>query len=44
MDPKMDSGYLNPGDTLEDDYDILQRLSAEQIIWIMDSMLCSEVR
>ena len=40
----MDSGYLEPGDTLDDDYDILRELLPEEVVGIMDSMLCLEVR
>ena len=39
----MDSGYLAPGETLEDDYDVLRDLSAEEVVGIMDQMLCYEV-
>ena len=40
----MDSGYLDPGDTLEDDFDVLRELLPEEVIGVMDSLLCSEVR
>lgn len=43
MDPKMDSGCLAPGETLEDDYDVLGELLPEEVIEIMDQMLCYEV-
>lgn len=43
MDPKMDSGYLAPGETLEDDYNVLGELLPEEVIGIMDQMLCYEV-
>ena len=39
----MDSGYLAPGETLEDDYDVLKPLLPEEVIGIMDQMLCLEV-
>lgn len=39
----MDSGHLEPGETLEDDYDVLRELLPEEIIGIMDQMLCFEV-
>ena len=39
----MDSGYLAPGETLEDDYDILKPLLPEEVVGIMDQMLCLEV-
>ncbi len=44
MDPKMDSGFLAPGETLHDDYDVLKELLPEEVIGIMDQMLCYEVR
>ncbi|KAI9738563.1 MAG: hypothetical protein M1834_008067 [Cirrosporium novae-zelandiae] len=43
MDPKMDSGFLEPGELLEDDYDILRQLLPEEVVGIMDQMLCLEV-
>ena len=44
MDPKMDSGYLVPNEQLEDEYDVSERLGAEDVVGIMDRMLCCEVR
>jgi N-alpha-acetyltransferase 35, NatC auxiliary subunit len=43
MDPKMDSGYVNPGETLEDNYDVLRDLLPEELIGIMDMLLCHEM-
>lgn len=46
MDPKMDSGYLGPeekGLGLEDYYDVLRELTPEEVVWIMDELLCHEV-
>ncbi|KAL4987118.1 Mak10 subunit, NatC N-terminal acetyltransferase-domain-containing protein [Aspergillus falconensis] len=46
MDPKMDSGYLGheeKGQGLEDDYDILRDLTPEEVVWIMDELLCHEM-
>ena len=43
MDPKMDSGYLEPGESLEDEYNVLRRLLPEEVLGIMDQMLCYEV-
>lgn len=43
MDPKMDSGYLGPGETLEDNYDVSRNLSLEEVVGIMDQLLCLEV-
>ena len=39
----MDSGYLTGGDTLENDYDVLKELLPEEVIGIMDQLLCFEV-
>lgn len=39
----MDSGYLEPGETLEDEYDVSRHLLPEEVIGIMDQMLCYEV-
>ena len=39
----MDSGYLEPGETMEDDYDFSQDLLPEEIIGIIDQLLCHEV-
>ncbi|CAE7196519.1 hypothetical protein PTNB73_08207 [Pyrenophora teres f. teres] len=43
MDPKMDSGFLEPGETLEDEYDTLAPLLPEELIGIMDQLLCYEM-
>ena len=43
MDPKMDSGFLTPGESVEHDYDILRELLPCEVIGIMDQMLCFEV-
>ncbi|KAA8650465.1 hypothetical protein EYZ11_000815 [Aspergillus tanneri] len=47
MDSKMDSGYLGPGENhtqaLEDDYDIMRELAPEEVIGIMDELLCHEM-
>ena len=43
MDPKMDSGHLIGDDTLEDHYDVLRGLLPEEVLGIMDQMLCFEV-
>ena len=39
----MDSGYLEPGESMEDDYDVLRDLSPAEVVGIMDQMLCQEV-
>ncbi|KAJ5723502.1 hypothetical protein N7488_001537 [Penicillium malachiteum] len=47
MDSKMDSGYIAPGENqaqaLEDDYDVRQELSPEQVVGLMDQLLCHEM-
>lgn len=47
MDSKMDSGYIAPGENhaqaLEDDYDVRQELTPEQVVGLMDQLLCHEV-
>ena len=40
----MDSGVLEEGDDLEDDFDFEQPLEAAEVVWIMDELLCREVR
>ncbi|KAH7040078.1 Mak10 subunit, NatC N-terminal acetyltransferase-domain-containing protein [Microdochium trichocladiopsis] len=42
-DPKMDSGFLNEGETLEDDYDVLRELLPEEVLGIIDQLLCLEM-
>lgn len=39
----MDSGHLEPGETLEDEYDVLRDISPAEVIGIMDQILCHEV-
>jgi len=43
MDPKMDSGFLAPGETMEDEYDFSQALLPEEVLGIIDQLLCHEV-
>ncbi|KAL9104451.1 MAG: hypothetical protein Q9163_000603 [Psora crenata] len=43
MDPKMDSGYLVDGETLEDDYNVLRDLLPGEAIGVMDQLLCFEM-
>ncbi|PWY75607.1 amino-acid N-acetyltransferase subunit Mak10 [Aspergillus eucalypticola CBS 122712] len=47
MDSKMDSGYLGPGENhaqaLDDDYDVTRELSPEEVLGIMDGLLCHEM-
>lgn len=39
----MDSGFLQPGESLEEDYDPLKELLPEEIVGIMDQLLCHEM-
>ena len=43
MDPKMDSGFLTAGESVEHTYDVLRELLPTEVIGIMDQMLCFEV-
>lgn len=43
MDPKMDSGYLAPGESAEAEYNVMRSLLPEEVIGIMDQLLCHEV-
>lgn len=47
MDSKMDSGYLGPGENhaqaLEDDYDVMRELQPQEVLGVMDQLLCHEV-
>ena len=44
MDPKMDSGYLQPGETMEDEYDVSRLLLPEEVLGIIEQLLYHEVR
>jgi N-alpha-acetyltransferase 35, NatC auxiliary subunit len=39
----MDSGALEEGEDLEDDFDVSQPLYSQQAIWIIDELICREV-
>ncbi|ROT43301.1 Mak10-domain-containing protein [Sodiomyces alkalinus F11] len=43
MDPKMDSGCLEHGETLDVDYDVTQALLPEEVVGIIDQLLCHEM-
>lgn len=43
MDPKLDSGYVAPGEPVEDNYDFATSLTIEEIVGLMDQLLCLEV-
>ena len=38
----MDSGYLEEGEDAEDEFDFAKPLSAPQIVWLMDELICRE--
>lgn len=40
----MDSGCLAPGESLDEDYDVRRTLLPEEVLGIMDQLLCHEVR
>lgn len=43
MDPKMDSGCLAPGESLDDDYDVTRPLLPAEVVGIIDQLLSLEV-
>ncbi|KAK7755068.1 N-alpha-acetyltransferase, non-catalitic subunit [Diatrype stigma] len=43
MDPKMDSGFLAEGETLDEEYDVGRDLLPEEILGIIDQLLCLEM-
>ncbi|KAK4142788.1 Mak10 subunit, NatC N-terminal acetyltransferase-domain-containing protein [Dichotomopilus funicola] len=43
MDPKMDSGCLAPGESLDDDYDVSRLLSPSEVIGIIDQLFSLEM-
>jgi hypothetical protein len=43
MDPKMDSGCLQPGEQLVDEYDLDRPLLPEEVLGIIDQFLCYEM-
>ncbi|RYP11545.1 hypothetical protein DL765_007734 [Monosporascus sp. GIB2] len=42
MDPKMDSGFLADGESLDEEYDVSRDLLPEEILGIIDQLLCLE--
>ncbi|RYO99343.1 hypothetical protein DL764_006844 [Monosporascus ibericus] len=42
MDPKMDSGFLAEGESLDEEYDVSRDLLPEEILGIIDQLLCLE--
>ncbi|XDG02792.1 hypothetical protein ABKA04_002407 [Annulohypoxylon sp. FPYF3050] len=43
MDPKMDSGVLAEGESLDQEYDVSRDLLPEEILGIIDQLLCLEM-
>jgi hypothetical protein len=43
MDPKMDSGCLLPGESLDEEYDVTRSLDPKEVVGIIDQLLCLEV-
>ncbi|EON96300.1 putative amino-acid n-acetyltransferase subunit protein [Phaeoacremonium minimum UCRPA7] len=43
MDSKMDSGCLEPGESLDEDYDTSRPLLPKEVLGIIDQLLCHEV-
>ncbi|KAI0025853.1 Mak10-domain-containing protein [Xylariomycetidae sp. FL0641] len=43
MDPKMDSGVLAEGESLDEEYDVSRELLPEEILGIIDQLLCLEM-
>lgn len=43
MDRKMDSGVLSDGESLDGEYDVTRNLLPEEILGIIDQLLCLEV-
>ncbi|KAK0612858.1 Mak10 subunit, NatC N-terminal acetyltransferase-domain-containing protein [Bombardia bombarda] len=43
MDPKMDSGCLAPGESLDEDYDVTRPLLPSEVLGIIDQLLCLEM-
>lgn len=43
MDPKMDSGCVEPGDEFEELYNVSRTLLPEEVLGIIDQLLCHEV-
>ncbi|KAL2017785.1 hypothetical protein VTK56DRAFT_1648 [Thermocarpiscus australiensis] len=43
MDPKMDSGCLAPGESLDEDYDVTRHLLPSEVLGIIDQLLSLEM-
>ncbi|KAI0137453.1 Mak10 subunit, NatC N-terminal acetyltransferase-domain-containing protein [Xylariales sp. AK1849] len=43
MDPKMDSGCLAEGESLDEEYDVTRNLLPQEVLGIIDQLLCLEM-
>ncbi|KAI9669997.1 MAG: hypothetical protein M1831_007033 [Alyxoria varia] len=43
MDPKMDSGYVAPGESVESGFDTSKPLLPEEVLWIIDQLISCEM-
>jgi hypothetical protein len=43
MDPKMDTGFFAAGEKMDDDYDVIRDLLPEEVLGIIDQLICFEV-
>ncbi|KAI4290696.1 MAG: hypothetical protein L6R35_000003 [Caloplaca aegaea] len=43
MDPKMDSGFLAEDEPLDDTFNVLKEVLPEEVVGLMDQMLCHEM-
>ncbi|EGX93378.1 amino-acid N-acetyltransferase subunit Mak10, putative [Cordyceps militaris CM01] len=43
MDPKMDSGCVAPGEKFEEEYDVSRKLLPEEVLGIIDELVCHEI-
>jgi len=41
-DPKMDSGFLQEGESMQAEYDCARTLSPGEVVWLMDELICYE--
>ena len=43
MDPKMDSGCLENGESLDQEFDMEREILPRELIWLMDGLLNRQV-
>lgn len=43
MDPKMDSGCVAEGEKFDVEYDVSRKLFPEEVLGIIDELICHEV-